>query len=98
MIQPITITTTDEATVLKVIGVFGLQRAHELRDLYGNISTKEVILDFAECTRIDSSGLGLLLNLRKNLPPDINIKLVECPQHMQKILTITRFERFFDIE
>lgn len=87
-----------DTIVLKVNGSFGIDRALELRRLYKNFVGKELILDFEECTQIDSTGLGLLLNLRKNLPQEVTIKLTKCPKQMAKVLAITRFSRFFEID
>ena len=89
---------SNDSVLLKIEGAFSIQRAQELRQLCADTDVSTLVLDFEKCTIIDSSGLGLLLNLRKNLPKHVTIKLAKCPGHMQRMLSITRFERFFEID
>ncbi len=57
-----------------------------------------LIIDFTKCTHIDSSALGVLFSLRRNLPSESNqLKLANINQHVSRILNAYKLDNFFDI-
>ncbi len=82
-------------------GDFNFSALHEFRSSYENkdLSSVRIIIDFRETSTIDSSALGMLLNLQKDLnKKDNEITIVNSNDVIGKILTITNFSNKFNIE
>jgi anti-anti-sigma regulatory factor len=48
---------------------------------------------------MDSSALGMLLNMKKNLTGKVEtIQISNCQPQLKKILQISRFDKKFDID
>lgn len=58
----------------------------------------KVILDFAECTHIDSSALGGLFSLRKNFSEGAELKLINANSHIMSIFKIYKLGQTLNIE
>ncbi len=58
----------------------------------------KVILDFAECTHIDSSALGGLFSLRKNFREGAELKLINANTHIMSIFKIYKLGQALNIE
>lgn len=58
----------------------------------------KVILDFSECTHIDSSALGGLFSLRKNFRQDAELKIINANSHIMSIFKIYKLGKALDIE
>ncbi len=60
---------------------------------------KQLCIDFRDTSFIDSSALGMLINMKKyfgnNCP---EIKLINCGEYITKILMISRLDKMFVIE
>ena len=69
------------------------------RDAYTDKKASRYIIDFRSTEYMDSSGLGMLLNMKRHLEEEgINtIKLINCRLQIKKILLISRFESKFII-
>jgi anti-anti-sigma factor len=75
---------------------FDFSEAKEFGDAYKDISVDEYIVDFNDTNYMDSSGLGMLLNMKRstgNKP----IKLINCKPQIKKILIVSRFDEHFSI-
>ena len=82
-------------------GDFNFSALQEFRDSYKNndLSSVRIIIDFRETKTIDSSALGMLLNLQNDLnKKDNEITIVNSNDVIRKILTITNFSNKFNIE
>ncbi len=56
------------------------------------------VIDLAHTEYLDSSALGMLLLLREAAGGDeARVAIVNCRPEIQRILTIARFERLFEI-
>ena len=66
-------------------------------DEYGHI--KKYIVDMRGTDSMDSSALGMLLNMQKFLnKQDREIKVINCQPALKKVLLIARFDKKFNIE
>ncbi|WP_194755377.1 STAS domain-containing protein [Aliidiomarina indica] len=87
--------------IIHVKGTFDFSVVHDFRQAYEGLSEKigTVIVDFRETEYIDSSALGMLLNMRKSLGAGSrSIHLVNCRPDVRKVLDISRFDKLFVIE
>jgi anti-anti-sigma factor len=58
-----------------------------------------VIIDLRETDYMDSSALGMLLNMKKTLGESVSsITISNCRPQLKKILQISRFDKKFDID
>lgn len=70
----------------------------DFRDAYTDATAKSYVIDFRDTEYMDSSGLGMLLNMRRHVGSDkVPIKLINCRPQVKKVLLISRFETKFDI-
>lgn len=88
----------DDVMTIRLGKNFDFDYVEEFRDAYANANAKSYIVDFRNTEYMDSSGLGMLLNMRRHCGDGATpIKLVNCRPQVKKILLISRFETKFDI-
>lgn len=56
-----------------------------------------LIIDMSPITFIDSSGLGALVSVKKNIPENYNVELINTSDFVQKVLRLTKMDRVFTI-
>jgi anti-anti-sigma factor len=61
-------------------------------------SQHTIVVDFRKTDFMDSSGLGMLIKLRKHLGPNADIRLRTPNAQVLNILEIARFSERFTIE
>ena len=86
---------------ISIDGSFDFSRLNEFREAYSNenIKSAKVIVDLSKTETIDSSALGMLLNMQRHLKKaNGEIKIVNCNSVVAKIFNITHFEKKFNIE
>ena len=86
---------------ISIKGDFNFSGLQKFRSSYKNndLSSVRIIIDFRETSTIDSSALGMLLNLQNDLnKKDNEITIVNSNDVIRKILTITNFSNKFNIE
>lgn len=85
---------------IKVRGHFDFRLITEFRKAYNSIQEpKKVIVDLEETDYIDSSGLGILIYLRKHFNcTKENIHLINCNSPITKTFMIARFNKMFTIK
>ena len=77
---------------------FNFDSVNDFRSAYSDVSAGSFIVDFRNTEYMDSSGLGMLLNMRRHLGDgQTPIKLVNCRPQVKKVLKISRFETKFEI-
>ncbi|GAC1390396.1 MAG: anti-sigma factor antagonist RsbV [Vulcanimicrobiaceae bacterium] len=87
--------------VVKLRGDYDLSRREELREaLYAHKDEDAIAIDLSEVRYMDSTGLGVLINLNKRFvlqggPP---LKLMNLQPRLQRLISITGLEKVFDIE
>jgi len=86
---------------IEIKGKFDFNFVQDFRNAYSNIEgdLDTVIVDLRETDYMDSSALGMLLNMQKSLSGRVNrIKISNCRPQIKKILQISRFDKKFDID
>lgn len=86
-------------TTLLVQGDFRFDAYDAFRQAYAGIAPEqELEIDLRQVTSMDSSALGMLLNMKEQLKRrDGEIKLVNAPEAIYKLLAIARFDKKFQI-
>ena len=83
--------------VISISGKFDFNLVQEFRLSYSEGDRyKNYILSMEKVEHIDSSALGMLLNMRKFLGADTKISIRNCKPTIKKIFTISRFDKKFD--
>ncbi len=98
----VTSTSTDGKTfIMQIKGKFDFNLVQDFRLAYANVTdeTDTVVVDLRETEYMDSSALGMLLNMQKLLSDKVeNFKISNCRPQIKKILQISRFDKKFDID
>ncbi len=80
---------------------FDFFRVQEFKQSYSGIdnNVKSVVIDLHNTQYMDSSALGMLLNMHKSLSQQIEaFSIINCRPEMLNILKIARFDKKFTIE
>ena len=80
---------------------FDFERVWDFRLAYseGNESVDSIIINLQKTEYMDSSALGMLLNMQKSLSTTVtSFKISHCRPQVLKILKIARFDKKFVIE
>jgi anti-sigma B factor antagonist len=88
-------------TVIVVSGELDLQTAPALRERVDSLvaeGSRSIVLDLAGVSFLDSSGLGALLGIRREITSSGGtLALQDLQPSVRKIFAITRMESAFDI-
>jgi len=87
--------------IIEINGKFNFSILTEFRKAYKDegLSSVEIILDLKGTDAIDSSALGMLLNLQRYFDkPDGEIKIINCNEVIEKVFRITSFDKKFTIK
>ena len=90
-----------EEVVIAISGRFDFTQVKEFRDAYSANESKSAssyVVDLRETEHMDSSALGMLLNMRKHLGDTAQIRIANSRPQIKKILTISRFDKKFSID
>lgn len=60
-------------------------------------TSNHVIVDLGTVTFMDSSGLGALVSVRKNIPKEHDMELRNTTEFVAKVLELTKMDRVFSI-
>jgi anti-anti-sigma factor len=85
---------------IQIKGKFDFNLVQSFRQAYAQISksTIKVVIDLRETEYMDSSALGMLLNMKKTIESQVStIEISNCQPQLRKILQISRFDKKFDI-
>ena len=91
----------DKTLVISISGNFDFTLLNEFRKAYSEAKglADNYIVDLRSTPTIDSSALGMLLNMQRHLnQPDGKIKIINCNQVVSKVLRITSFDKKFILE
>lgn len=94
-------TDDDEILIIAIKGKFDFSMLSEFRQSYSKYADdpEKVIVDMRDTSTIDSSALGMLLNMQRYLKKtDGEIKIVNCNSDVDKVFKITCFDKKFTIE
>jgi anti-anti-sigma factor len=95
-----TVNVSDSAGVLLIAieGRFDFNILQEFRDAYSEKegSQGQFVIDLAQTEYIDSSALGMLLNMKNHLgAEDRQIEIKNCQPNLMKIFSIAHFDKKF---
>lgn len=89
----------DGVSVLKLNGEIDVYTAPQFREAISALITsgqKNLVIDLADVSYMDSSGFGALLSATKKLKPTGgSVILVQCNSAIDRILRITRLDTVF---
>ncbi len=83
---------------ISINGRFDFNILQDFRDSYSELSgaDTQVVVDLAQTEYIDSSALGMLLNMKNHLgSEDRAIEVKNCQPNLMKIFTIAHFDKKF---
>lgn len=83
---------------INISGRFDFEIVQEFRSAYSNHPGVNYVIDMRATEHMDSSALGMLLNMRKSLGDSAKISIINSRPQIKKILTISRFDKKFNIE
>ncbi len=87
---------------ISIWGEFNFMVLNEFRAAYNNDtarSAKNIIIDLRKTETIDSSALGMLLNMQRSLKKsNREIRIINCNEVVKRIFAITHFDKKFVIE
>jgi HptB-dependent secretion and biofilm anti anti-sigma factor len=94
--------STDNTTlIISVKGVFDFNMLNEFRRAYSgeNECVKKMVVDLRDTSAIDSSALGMLLNMNRYLESTgVEVFIENCNEHVRGVFDITHFNKIFTIE
>lgn len=96
-----TVSEDGNLLVIKIKGKFDFTMLNEFRQAYcdNSITPNKYVVDMRHTLTIDSSALGMLLNMKRHLnSPDGAIRIINCNKIVQKVLHITNFNKKFVVE
>lgn len=95
----IQISKQGDLATIKLDGKFDFDSVQPFRDAYSSYKDcRNFLIDFRDTDYMDSSGLGMLINMRRELGEEqATIKLVNCRPQIKKVLLISRFDKYFEI-
>lgn len=80
---------------------FAVDEAAALREKLNHLLSEgytDFVLDFNECTFIDSTGLGVLITIYKKCEEvQGSFKLLSIAPQVMKVFQLTRLDKVFDI-
>lgn len=86
--------------VIELDDKFDFGKVQEFRDAYMSLpqTVETVEVDLGKTEYMDSSALGMLLNMQKTLADkSLKYKITHCRPQVGRILTISRFDKKFAI-
>ncbi|MFC0117036.1 STAS domain-containing protein [Pseudoalteromonas xiamenensis] len=86
---------------IQIRGKFDFNLVQSFRQAYAELrsGTEKVVIDLRETDYMDSSALGMLLNMKKTLGESVSsIHITNCRPQLKKILQISRFDKKFEID
>lgn len=82
--------------------VFDFKKVEEFRRCYEQVDTskvKDVAINFSFTRYMDSSALGMLLNVQSHFKTkSIGVRIINVNDQIKKILAISRFDQRFSIQ
>ncbi|MBU6953471.1 MULTISPECIES: STAS domain-containing protein [unclassified Hahella] len=92
--------SSDGAVTITIRGQFDFGLVNQFRKAYEAYpQARSFCVDMRQTVRIDSSALGMLLNMRRYLGGNnAKIKIINCSREIRKIFEIAKFEKSFVIE
>ena len=96
----ISVTNSENGLTITIDGRFDFSSHKEFRDAYRDVDPgANYVVDMSKTDYMDSSALGMLLLLREYAGADkAKISITGCSPDIRKILTISNFQKLFNIQ
>jgi anti-anti-sigma factor len=91
----------EDTLTISIDGKFDFGSLRDFRQAYSdeNQRVSKYIVDMRRTETMDSSALGMLLNMKKYLnKQDREIRITNCGPTLKKILLVARFDKKFAID
>jgi anti-anti-sigma factor len=92
---------TEDTLTISIDGKFDFGSLKDFRLAYSedHARASKYVVDMRRTETMDSSALGMLLNMKKYLnKEDREIRIINCGPTLKKILLIARFDKKFKID
>ncbi len=84
---------------IAIAGTFDFNVVQEFRKSYDGVGPyNKYVIDMAQVDHIDSSALGMLLNMKKSVGDNAPISIKNCKPGIKKIFLISRFDKKFNFD
>ncbi|OUR88402.1 hypothetical protein A9Q81_23985 [Gammaproteobacteria bacterium 42_54_T18] len=93
-----TLSSDSKELIIKVSGEFNFGMDKEFRASYIEVVLVDYVIDMRKVQYMDSSALGMLINMRKTLGNDVKISIRNVSAKVKHLLTISRINKKFTIE
>lgn len=94
----VSVNQQDSTLTVSISGRFDFNILQDFRDCYADMAGSELkfVVDLSQTEYIDSSALGMLLNMKNHLgSEDCAIEICNCQPNLMKIFTIAHFDKKF---
>lgn len=94
----VSVSESGQTLTISIKGRFDFSILQEFRDAYSDKmdSSHSFVIDLAQTEYIDSSALGMLLNMKNHLGIDDRIiEIHNCQPNLMKIFNIAHFDKKF---
>jgi len=86
----------DTELVISISGKFDFNSVQDFRKSYTSVAgVTKFVIDMSRVEHIDSSALGMLLNMQKHVGEGTSIVISNCRPTIKKIFLISRFDKKF---
>lgn len=75
---------------------FDFSEIDSFKETYEGNPSKSYKVDFGKTNYMDSSGLGMLISMKRTAG-ESSIDLVNCKAQIKKVLVVSRFDEHFNI-
>jgi len=96
----VTSSESGNAVTISVSGRFDFSAHQEFISSYRDLAKgeKHFIVDLGATEYMDSSAMGMLLQLREHADKSSRVQLVNANSNIQEILKIANFDKLFDVK
>ncbi len=94
----ISVELNETRLTVSIAGRFDYDMVEEFRDSYNGVCDSDIniSLDLSQTDHIDSSALGMILNMKSYLKKeDCAIEIKNCKPNLMKLFSMAHFERKF---
>lgn len=94
------VVTNDTTLTIEVGEKFDFSLVTDFREAYAELpgTVRQIDINLANTQYMDSSALGMLLNMQKVLSDrNLNYRIINCRPPIARILEISRFNKKFEI-
>lgn len=95
----VTMSEQGNTITIKVDGRFDFSAHQDFLNTYSNVpkGEKAFIVDLSSAEYMDSSAMGMLLQLREHADKTAQVQLVNASANIKEILRIANFDKLFQL-